>query len=142
MSRVLASLLVMAVAACGTSSTAEPVTTTDSAAQADTAVSDDAGDEDTSAPQEDVATTNDSTSSGTDTPIADAPADAATLPPFPAGPYGNTVGSVMANLAWEGHVTDLAETIATTKPYVTTSMDALRRKAPKGYAMVHVSEFF
>jgi hypothetical protein len=123
------------------------VTSTDSAAASDTSVADDAAtadaDDDTSTPGEDVGGgTNDSTSSGNDTLAADSPSDVAMLPPFPAGPYGNTVGSVMANLAWEGHVTDLAETIATTKPYVTTSMDALRRKAPKGYAMVHVSEFF
>ncbi|MBI2392201.1 MAG: hypothetical protein HYV09_21620 [Deltaproteobacteria bacterium] len=72
---------------------------------------------------------------------ADAP-DADPFGAFPSGPYGNAVDSVMANLAWEGYVSPLADAIASTKPWVTTSMDALRRDAKKGYALVHVSEFY
>jgi hypothetical protein len=62
--------------------------------------------------------------------------------PYPAGPYGNKVGDVVANLAFEGYVNDLADALSSTKPYGATSMDALRKKAPKGYGLVHVSEFF
>jgi hypothetical protein len=62
--------------------------------------------------------------------------------PYPTGPYGNAVGDVLENLAWEGYVSDDAVGLADTKPYVTTSLDQLRRKPNKGYAMVHVSEFF
>jgi hypothetical protein len=74
--------------------------------------------------------------------LGDAPVDA-DFGPFPPGPYGNKVGDVMANLQWEGYLDDLADAVANTKPYVAmTSMDALRKKAPKGYALVHVSEFY
>lgn len=73
---------------------------------------------------------------------ADANADADLFGAYPSGGYGNAIGDVVANLAWEGYENDLADSIASTKPYVKTDLDALRRKAPKGYAMIHVSEFY
>lgn len=74
--------------------------------------------------------------------LSDAPSDVG-FGPYPPAPYGNKVGDVMANLVWEGYVNDLADAISNTKPYVaSTSMDALRKKASKGYALVHVSEFY
>jgi hypothetical protein len=75
--------------------------------------------------------------------MPDVVADVDMFGAYPSGPYGNGVGQVMANLAWEGYVNDLGGAISTTKPYVaSTNMDQLRKKAPKGYALVHVSEFY
>lgn len=88
------------------------------------------------------ATTADGATGDTDVAEVTDGADADPFGAFPSGPYGNAVGSVMANLAWEGYVSPLADAIASTKPWVTTSMDALRRDARKGYALVHVSEFY
>ena len=59
---------------------------------------------------------------------------------YPAGPYGNKVGDVVANLTWEGYVNPTGEAISNTLPYTTTSLQALRGNR-RGYAMVHVSEF-
>jgi hypothetical protein len=61
--------------------------------------------------------------------------------PYPAGPYGNKLGDVLSNFAWEGFVNPTADGVANTKPYVTTDLDKLRRDAKKGYALIHVSEF-
>lgn len=121
---VLASLLVVAMG-CGSSEDSTQ-TTPDGAVGADTAVVD------TSTPAEDVATT--------DTSAPDTAVDP--FGPYPTGPYGNKVGDVVANLDWEGYVSPLSDALANTKPYVTTSMDKLRRDAKKGYALVHVSEFY
>jgi hypothetical protein len=60
---------------------------------------------------------------------------------YPAGPYGNTVGDTIAPLVWEGYVDDLADAVATSKPYGTYSMDQLRLSG-KAYALVHVSDFY
>jgi hypothetical protein len=76
-----------------------------------------------------------------DTPDAPAAIDApAGAPPYPGAPYGNRVGTVLANLTWEGYVNPTGEAISNTLPYSTTSLQALRGNA-RGYAMVHVSEF-
>lgn len=82
----------------------------------------------------------------TDVPVAldapdvfDAPVDVAASP-YPDGPYGNRMGSVLANLTWEGYVNPTGEVISNTLPYTTTSLQALRGNR-RGYAMVHVSEF-
>jgi len=72
----------------------------------------------------------------------DAVADAISFGPYPSAPYGNKVGEVVANLALEGYVSPLADDLANKRPYVTTSMDQLRRDAKKGYALIHVSEFY
>lgn len=72
--------------------------------------------------------------------VIDAPAADAAAPPYPDGPYGNRMGSVLANLTWEGYVNPTGEAISNTLPYTTTSLQALRGNG-RGYAMVHVSEF-
>jgi hypothetical protein len=126
---------VLFAAAC--SSTSEPSPSAGDDAAGETAATDDSSAlEDTSTP--------DDTSSPLDSMIAEVMGDAPVgFGPYPAGPYGNKVGDVMANLAWEGYVNDLADAISNTKPYVAaTSMDVLRKKASKGYALVHVSEFY
>lgn len=69
----------------------------------------------------------------------DAPVDVAPSP-YPDGPYGNRMGSVLANLTWEGYVNPTGEVISNTLPYTTTSLQALRGNR-RGYALVHVSEF-
>ena len=86
-----------------------------------------------------------------DSNAADGPgssADVPTLPdtanieasvgPYPAGPYGNTPGAVLANLSWEGCVNPLGHVASTTLPYGPTSMQAQR--ALGRYALVHVSD--
>lgn len=100
---------------------------------------------DTAVAMTDSTTPLDDTTTASDTATTtDAPSDTAiTFGPFPAGPYGNKVGDTMQNLAWEGYVNVLADAISNTKPYVASvDMDKLRRDAKKGYALVHVSEFF
>ena len=128
MRRVAIALLLLS-ASCGSSEDSAPVGAEDSSA-IDSAVTTDAREDDT-------AVALDST-----TPPTDAMGDAIAFGPYPAGPYFNKLGDVVANLAWEGYVSPLADAIASTKPYVTTSMDLLRRDAKKGYALVHVSEFY
>jgi len=100
-------------------------TATDTAVSSDTATSDD--------------TTVADTAADTTTPPTDAPADA-DLGPYPSGPYGVKDGDVLVNLDWEGYVNETADAISTTKPYGPTSLDKLRR-AGKGYALIHISEF-
>lgn len=68
-------------------------------------------------------------------------ADLAMMAGYPAGPYGTTVGSTMANFHWEGYRDDLADAVATTKPYGAYSLDDLRRSG-RTHAMVHLSEVF
>jgi hypothetical protein len=77
-----------------------------------------------------------------ETPVAvDAPPEAdASAPAYPDGPYGNRMGSVLANLTWQGYVNPTGEAVSNTLPYTTTSLQALRGSG-RGYAMVHVSEF-
>lgn len=60
---------------------------------------------------------------------------------YPAGPYGNKEGSVIANLQWVGYVNDAADSLADTKPLGPYSMDAARRSGRR-YALLHVAEFF
>jgi hypothetical protein len=135
MTRILLAVLF----AVGCSSSGSDATPIAEDAVADTAAVDDSSTTvDSTAPEEET--------SPLDSMIAevmsDAPADAG-FGPYPGAPYGNKVGDVMANLAWEGYVNDLADAISNTKPYVaSTSMDELRKKASKGYALVHVSEFY
>jgi len=58
---------------------------------------------------------------------------------YPAGPYGINAGQVLAGLDWEGYVNDKADAVSTTKPFVPTSLDKLRRKG--NYGILHVAEF-
>ena len=76
------------------------------------------------------------TPAAVDTPVA---VDAS-APAYPTGPYGNRMGSVLANLTWEGYVNPTGAAVSNTLPYTTTSLQALRGSG-RGYAMVHVSEF-
>jgi len=119
----------LATLGCGSSDDSTTAAAADTGTSAsDTSVDDTAtSGDDTGAPPSDTATSSDT---GGD------PFGA-----YPAGPYGNKVGDVVANLDWEGYVSPLSDALANTKPYVTTSMDKLRRDAKKGYALIHVSEF-
>jgi hypothetical protein len=78
--------------------------------------------------------------------VADGPSDAIdsaiVYGPYPSGPFGNRVGDVIPNLSWAGYVNDRADALTRTKDWLASvSLDELRRKAPKGYGLVHVSEF-
>lgn len=130
--------LIFLLTSCG-GSESDPATTpaTDSAV-----VVEDTASDDTSTPPDDTATPADTNVAMTDSTAADTPAMETGFGPYPAGPYGNKVGDVVANLTWEGYVNLTADAISTTKPYVTADLDKLRRDAKKGYALVHVSEFF
>ncbi len=131
--------LLLLIAGCGGSSDAPA-----SSSEADTGVASDTA----TAPGDTTTEPTDSAEPPADSVATEVATD--TLPddtgitfgPYPAGPYGNKVGDVVANLTWEGYVNPLADSLANTKPYVTTDMDKLRRDAKKGYALVHVSEFF
>ena len=80
------------------------------------------------------------TSPVSDTGPKDAPGDAVDpFGPYPSGPYGIDKGQTLANLDWQGYVNDKADAVSTTKPYVTTSLDQLRRKG--NYGVIHVAEF-
>jgi hypothetical protein len=132
--RRLSIALLLCATSCGSSESSTPTETNDSSAidtatTANDALVEEVALEDSTAPS-DVAT--DTLTMG----------DAIVFGAYPAGPYGNKLGDVVANLAWEGYVSPLADAIASTKPYVTTSLDQLRRDAKKGYALVHVSEFY
>jgi len=60
--------------------------------------------------------------------------------PYPAGPYGNSVGQVLANLNWEGYVNTDGAMVSTALPYGPTSLETLRQG--HHYGLVHISEFF
>jgi hypothetical protein len=126
---------------CGSSESSSPTTDVDSAIATDTATTvDDTGTvtTDTTTPPDDTATTT--TDVATDTPVD---MGGVMFGPYPAGPYGNKVGDTFQNLTWEGYVNVLADAISNTKPYVASvDFDKLRKDAVKGYALVHVSEFF
>jgi hypothetical protein len=125
--RRAALVVLLSLASCSESAPAETPAAADSSAVSDTNVT--------------VDDTSVAVDTGTPTP-SDVATDTDLFGAYPAGPYGNKLGDVVANLAWEGHVSPLADALANTKPYVTTSMDQLRRDAKKGYALVHVSEFY
>ncbi len=59
---------------------------------------------------------------------------------YPAGPYGNQVGQVLANLNWVGYVNTDGAMVSTALPYGPTSLDALRQG--HHYGLVHISEFY
>jgi hypothetical protein len=82
-----------------------------------------------------------SMSADTGNPNPDSSAMDAALGPYPSGPYGTMVGSILANMTWIGYVDDAADAIATTKPYVMYSLDDAR-KSGKKYLMINLSETF
>lgn len=59
---------------------------------------------------------------------------------YPAGPYGTAVGEVLGDMRFEGFVNPTAQGLASARPYVSTSMAALRGQG-RGYAVVFVAEF-
>jgi len=71
-------------------------------------------------------------------PDAQGPADAGDG--YPAGPYGTAVGQVLGDMRLEGFVNPTAEGLASARPYVSTSMAALRGRG-RGYGVVFVAEF-
>jgi hypothetical protein len=77
-----------------------------------------------------------------DTTTADtAPAAEGGVLPYPAGPYGNREGQVLADLRLDGYVNLAADRVSTELPFVQTSMAALRGRG-RGYGLVHLSEVF
>ena len=82
----------------------------------------------------------------TDTPMVEVAVDAtdaeAPAAGYPKGPYGKTVGSVVADLGLEGYVRfDATTGLASTATYGVTSFADLRARSPHPYAIVHVSGF-
>lgn len=124
MTRRAALVLGLLVASCGGSEDGTPSETTDGATAADTSTASDAF----------VA------SDGSPTDTAVVVADADPYGAYPAGPYGIKEGQILKGLEWEGYVNEKADALSTTKPYVSTSLDKLRRTG-KGYGLVHISEW-
>jgi hypothetical protein len=71
----------------------------------------------------------------------DVPGCAALSTPYPAGPYGNKVDDLFPPLEWAGYVNETGDVISNTLPRADYSMDDVR-KTCKGYALVHISEFY
>lgn len=71
--------------------------------------------------------------SAPDVPVDTAPG------PYPAGPYGVTVGATIANMHWIGYRNDAADAVSTTKPYAAYSLDDARLSG-KRYAMINLAE--
>lgn len=62
--------------------------------------------------------------------------------PYPAGPYGNSVGATIMNLTLQGYVNATGDAISNTLPFVDKySLDDVR-KTGKPYLLIHVSEFY
>jgi hypothetical protein len=59
---------------------------------------------------------------------------------YPPGPYGNTVGATVAPIVWQGYADNLADAVATTKPYGMYGTDDMFRSGRR-YAMLHLSDF-
>lgn len=70
-----------------------------------------------------------------------APTDA-TSATYPSGPYGSNAGDIIASLDWQGYVVPEANVVANTTTFTTTSLAQLRLLPNKGYALVHVSDFY
>jgi hypothetical protein len=132
--KLTSSVLVFAVAAsaaCGGGSSSGTIAATNDAAEEVLVDASDPGDvaaADTNGPAADTATASDALS------------DAVALGPYPSGPYGTNEGDVLADLKWEGYVDEIGDAPAKTKPYVTTSMSAIRSTGRR-YALVHLAEF-
>ncbi len=59
---------------------------------------------------------------------------------YPSMPYGHLVGDTFPLLQWEGYVNDAADSVATTKPFVSYSSDDARRSG-RAFMIVHVAEY-
>ena len=76
-----------------------------------------------------------------DAPVtADASASDAAQGAYPAGPYGSAVGSVVADLRWEGFFNESNEDVSTELPFGPTSLGAVRATGAP-FALVHLSGF-
>jgi hypothetical protein len=64
------------------------------------------------------------------------------LGPYPAGPYGATMGAVLANLKLQGYVDDAGTGFASDQPWRDSyTLEDVRATGAK-YALIHISEFF
>lgn len=98
-------------------------------------------------PPEDAATGNDAANggdavasdSGSSSDATSTDASDASLSGYPSGPYGFNVGDVITNITWIGYPDDAADAVATTKPYVTYSLDDARKSGNK-YLMLNLAE--
>lgn len=64
------------------------------------------------------------------------------LGPYPAAPYGNTVGATLANLKLSGYLDEAGTGFASDQPWLDAySLEDVRATGAK-YALVHVSQFF
>ncbi len=62
-------------------------------------------------------------------------------PTYPAGPYGNQVGSVLPNLEMLGYVRHAPTGLASEATLETVHFADLRAGAPKALALIHISGF-
>ncbi|MEO7093217.1 MAG: hypothetical protein ABI175_08200 [Polyangiales bacterium] len=126
------------LSACGASDSA-PGNGGDAAFDTAIAPSDGAENDDTTSPFDaarDTVVDSDSTPGDTGIIASD------TATSYPAGPYGTTVGSVIADLDLEGYVRFGVTTgLASTASSGASSFGDLRAKSPKKYAVLHVSGF-
>src|SRR5262245_5732612 len=84
-------------------------------------------------------------STGNDGPLAtdlSLGADLASASTDLAAHYGNMVGDTFPMLVWEGYRDDLADAIATAKPYVSSYTTDDLHNSGKKYALVHISDFY
>ncbi len=78
---------------------------------------------------------------GADASVSDdaaAPATAA----YPEGPYGTTVGAVLADMEFGGHYRTETAGLATESPYETVKLADIRAKATTKYALIHMSAYW
>jgi hypothetical protein len=59
---------------------------------------------------------------------------------YPPGPYGIEIGDALADLRLQGFVHPTGTGLATTQPFVNTSLGALRGEG-RGHALVFIAEF-
>ncbi len=67
--------------------------------------------------------------------------DSGSVDAYPAGPYGKTVGSVLADLSLAGYSRDETTGLATLATYGEASFGTLRAHAMVKYALIHVGGY-
>ena len=60
---------------------------------------------------------------------------------YPAGPYGNQIGSVLPNLELLGYVRHDTTGLASDATLESVNLQDVRASAPRPYAMIHISGF-
>lgn len=104
---------------------------------------------DRSAAFDELPTTLDAAAPPDAAPLPDAADDVAATPEtftdvqlgeYPAGPYGAAVGQTLADMSFEGFVNPSAMGLASARPFVPTSMAALRAGGRR-YAVVFIAEY-